>query len=152
MARIKQVVTASQARPPSDVVRKVLAGKSINAHNTKLGQKVAGDSVKKPHRFRPGTVALREIKAEQKTHNLKIPKAVMQRLVREITRDYAKDGGDVRVTREAFFAIQEAAEAYLTNVMERTQRLAIHAKRITIMPVDMQLAVDLAGDAVNKQD
>ncbi|XXG64103.1 hypothetical protein AAC387_Pa05g2146 [Persea americana] len=70
--------------------------------------------VKKPHRFWPGTVALREIRRFQST---------------------------------TVAALQEAAEAYLVGLFEDTNLCAIHAKRVTIMPKDIQLAHRIRGES-----
>ena len=93
--------------------------------------------VKKPHRYRPGTVALREIRRYQKSTELLIRKLPFQRLVREIAQDFKTD---LRFQSAAIGALQEAAEAYLVGLFEDTNLCAIHAKRVTIMPKDIQLA------------
>ena len=94
-------------------------------------------AVKKPHRYRPGTVALREIRKYQKSTELLIRKLPFQRLVREVAQDFKND---LRFQSSAVMALQEAAEAYLVSLFEDTNLCAIHAKRVTIMPRDMQLA------------
>ena len=91
----------------------------------------------KPHRYRPGTVALREIRKYQKSTELLIRKLPFQRLVREVAQDFKND---LRFQGSAVMALQEAAEAYLVSLFEDTNLCAIHAKRVTIMPRDMQLA------------
>ena len=121
--------------------------------------------MKKGHRYRPGTVALREIRrcdprrsarcaaggplttgrAErryQKSTELLIRKAPFQRLVREVARDI---GPDLRFQSTALLALQEASEAYLTELFEDTNLCAIHAGRVTIAPKDMQLARRIRG-------
>merc|ERR1719343_458314 len=95
------------------------------------------DFAKKPHRYRPGTVALREIRKYQKSTELLIRKLPFQRLVRELTSDFKTD---LRFQSQAVLALQEAAEAYLVGLFEDTNLCAIHAKRVTIMPKDLQLA------------
>ncbi|WIA20546.1 hypothetical protein OEZ85_004938 [Tetradesmus obliquus] len=67
---------------------------------------------KKPHRYRPGTVALREIRKYQKSTELLIRKLPFQRLVREIAQDFKTD---LRFQSSAVLALQEAAEAYLVG-------------------------------------
>ncbi|CAD5189082.1 unnamed protein product [Musa acuminata subsp. malaccensis] len=99
--------------------------------------------VKKPHRFRPGTVALREIRKYQKRTELLIRKLPFQRLVREIAQDFKTD---LRFQSHAVLALQEAAEAYLVGLFEDTNLCAIHAKRVTIMPKDIQLARRIRGE------
>lgn len=90
-----------------------------------------------------GTVALREIRRYQKNTDLLIRKLPFQRLVREIAQDYKND---VRFQGTAICAIQEAAEAYLVSLFEDTNLCAIHAKRVTIMPKDIQLARRVRGE------
>ncbi|EKX36203.1 histone H3 variant [Guillardia theta CCMP2712] len=100
--------------------------------------------VKKPHRFRPGTVALREIRRYQKSTELLIRKIPFQRLVREVTQDLGFRG--IRYKADAIMALQEASEAYLVGLFEDTNLCAIHAKRVTIMPKDIQLARRIRGE------
>ena len=90
-----------------------------------------------PHRYRPGMVALREIRRYQKSTELLIHKLLFQCLVCVILQGY---GVGYRVTPAMMMALQEAAEAYLVQLLEDSNLCAIHAKRITIQPKDMQLA------------
>ena len=99
--------------------------------------------MKKPHRYRPGTVALREIRRYQKSTELLIRKLPFQRLVREIAQEFKTD---LRFQGSAVLALQEAAEAYLVGLFEDTNLCAIHAKRVTIMPKDIQLARRIRGE------
>ena len=101
---------------------------------------------KRRHRFRPGTVALREIRRYQQTTDLLIRKLPFQRLVREIVKDFKTD---LRLQASAIMALQEASEAYLIRLFEDTNLCAIHAKRVTIMPRDMQLARRIRGECNN---
>jgi histone H3 len=112
---------------------------------TKAARKSAPASggVKKPHRFRPGTVALREIRRYQRSADLLIRKLPFQRLVREIAQEYKHD---LRFQSTAILALQEAAEAYLVGLFEDTNLCAIHAHRVTIQPKDMQLARRIRGE------
>ena len=103
---------------------------------------IAG-GVKKPHRYRPGTVALREIRKYQKSTELLIRKLPFQRLVREISQDFKTE---LRFQSSAILALQESAEAYLVGLFEDTNLCAIHAKRVTIMPKDIQLARRIRGE------
>ena len=102
-----------------------------------------GNQVKKRQRYRPGTVALREIPRYQKSTELLIRRLPFQRLVREIAQDYHTD---LRFQSLAVLALQEASEAYLVSLFEDTSLCAIHAKRVTIMPKDMQLARRIRGE------
>ena len=97
----------------------------------------------KPHRYRAGTVALKDIRHFQKHTALLICKLPFQRLVREIAQDYKTD---LRFQSAAILCLQEAAEAYLVGLFEDTNLCAIHAKQVTIMPRDIQLARQIRGE------
>ena len=98
---------------------------------------------KKPCWYRPGTVALREIHQYQKSTELLIRRLPFQRLVREIAQDMK---GRLNFASGAILALQEAAEAYLVGLFEDTNLCIIHAKCITIMPKDIQLARRIRGE------
>ncbi|MFS8003504.1 putative transcription factor Hap3/NF-YB family [Helianthus anomalus] len=134
MARTKQTARKSTG---GKAPRKQLATKAARKSAPATG------GVKKPHRFRPGTVALREIRKYQKSTELLIRKLPFQRLVREIAQDFKTD---LRFQSSAVAALQEASEAYLVGLFEDTNLCAIHAKRVTIMPKDMQLARRIRGE------
>ncbi|KAF5182803.1 histone H3 [Thalictrum thalictroides] len=101
------------------------------------------ETQQKPHRWRPGTVALREIRRYQKSSELLLPLAPFVRLVKEITNQFSFTV--TRWTGEAMLAIQEAAEAYLVGLFEDSMLCAIHAKRVTLMRKDWQLARRIGG-------
>ena len=111
-------------------------------------------------RYKPGTQALREIRRYQKTTQLLIRKLPFARLVREVERDFTKEGAATttattpssltpppafRWQAEALLALQEAAEGYLVGLFEDANLCAIHAKRVTVMPKDVQLARRIRG-------
>ncbi|GLU06342.1 hypothetical protein SLE2022_233840 [Rubroshorea leprosula] len=98
MARTKQTARKSTG---GKAPRKQLAAKAARKSAPATG------GVKKPHRFRPGTVALREIRKYQKSTELLIRKLPFQSL--------------------------EAAEAYLVGLFEDTNLCAIHAKRVVVV-------------------
>ncbi|GIL90811.1 hypothetical protein Vretimale_16761 [Volvox reticuliferus] len=104
---------------------------------------VAKKTNKKPHRYRPGTIALREIRKYQKSTGLLIRKLPFARLVKEICNQMVTT--PFRWTVEAMMAIQEASEDMLVHLLEDCNLCAIHAKRVTIMPKDMQLARRIRG-------
>ena len=109
----------------------------IQTAANKAGGTVTSGAVKKPHRFKPGTVALRDIRKYQKSYSLLLPKLPFSRLVREITEDYKSD---MRFQKSAIEAIQEATEAYLVSLLEDVNLLAVHCKRVTITAKDLNLA------------
>ena len=137
MARTKQTARKSTG---GKAPRKQLATKAARKSAPATG------GVKKPHRYRPGTVALREIRRYQKSTELLIRKLPFQRLVREIAQN--THGADVRWQSTALLALQEAAEAYLVQVMEDANLCAMHGKRITLLVKDIHLARRIRGDRV----
>lgn len=168
MARVKQtarkstIIGSSPQQP----------GKQPRSHptaNKKVGGKRPGaEGEKPPRRYRPGALALKQIRKYQKGTELLIKKLPFQRLVREIAenlpRIYASQRASMdfdskgnpypkksisdglRFKSEALAALQEAAETYLVGLFEDTNLCAIHAKRVTIMPKDMQLARRIRGE------
>ena len=116
MARTKQTARKSTG---GKAPRKQLATKAARKSAPATG------GVKKPHRYRPGTVALREIRRYQKSTELLIRKLPFQRLVREIAQDFKTD---LRFQSSAVMALQEASEAYLVGLFEDTESLIYHHK------------------------
>ena len=133
---IEQQKRASQRNPA------VGAGRSGIPARKSTPTAVEG-GVKKPHRYRPGTVALCEIRRSQKSTELLIRKLPFQRLVREIAQDFKTD---LRFQSTAIMALQEASEAYMVGLFEDSNLCAIHAKRVTIMTRDIQLARHIRGE------
>ena len=119
--------------------------KAIKAGTKGKQPTVATGGLKKPMRYKPGTVALREIRRYQKTSELLIRKLPFSRLVREVAQDFKTD---LRFQRNAIGALQEASENFLVALLEDTNLCAIHARRVTIYPKDMQLARKLRNDKV----
>ncbi|KAF9204980.1 centromeric DNA-binding histone H3-like protein cse4 [Haplosporangium sp. Z 27] len=112
----------------------------------------AGDPIapRKPPRYKPGTVALREIRQYQKSTDLLLKKLPFSRVVRELASSYVTSmsyGSNVglRWQGAALLALQEASEAYLVHLFEDANLCAIHAKRVTIMQRDIQLARRIRG-------
>ena len=125
-------------------------GKHISTKLSSVGGKLqpGGMPKKKPHRYKPGTVALREIRKYQKNTELLIRKLPFQRIVREIAENMVSSRfpTGVRFQAAAVMALQEASESYLIKKLADSNLEAIHAKRVTIMPKDMQLARNIAGE------
>ena len=131
MARTKQIA------------RKCIGGKGPRRQLASKAARIVIPCIRKPNRFRPGTVAIRDIRRYQKSTDLLIRKLPFQRLVREIAQGYKSD---IRFQETAVLAIQEAAEAYLIGLFEDTNLCALHAKRVTILAKDMQLARRIRGE------
>lgn len=142
MARTKESSRKSTGKVPRAGI--VSKGKKSGS---KKAKKAAGSSsssgVKKAFRFRPGTVALRDIKRYQKGTEMLLRKLPFQRLVREIAVS-GKEG--LRFQASAVLAMQEATEAHMVNLFADTCLCAIHGRRVTIMPKDIQLARRLRGE------
>ena len=97
----------------------------------------------KPHRYRAGTVALKDIHHYQGSTALLNRKLPFQRLVREIAQDFKTD---LRFQSAAILCLQEAAEAYLVKLFDDANLCAIHARRVTIMLKDILLARRIRGE------
>ena len=126
---------------------KVSSKKAVAAKSGKKAVKSASggssSGVKRTHRFRPGTVALRQIRKFQRGTELLIRKAPFQRLVRESAQQQ-KDG--LRWAASAVAAVQEATESYIISLLSDANLCALHSRRVTAMPRDLQLARRLRGD------
>ena len=176
MARTKQTSRVSRGgKAPGKQLANSRLSMAARARKVARKNSPCTGGVKKPHRYRPGTVALREIRRYQKGTELlstfgsvweclgafgidwdrlgalnrcccrafAVRKLPFQRLVREIAGDFKSD---LRFASGAVGALQEAAEAYLVGLFEDTNLCAIHAKRVTIMPKDIQLARRIRGE------
>ncbi|KXS10268.1 histone-fold-containing protein [Gonapodya prolifera JEL478] len=129
MVRTKLTVALSHANArPSGGKHSAKA----NPHNAP-----ATGGIKRPHQYRPGTVALREIWKYQKIDPF------ADTLAREIEQDF-KD--DLSFQRAALLALQEASEMYLAQLFEDTNLACIHARRFIVQPKDLELAQRLRGD------
>ena len=109
---------------------------------SKAVKKAKSIEVAPVRKYKPGTVALRDIRRYQKGTEVLLRKLPFQRLVREIAQG-DKDG--VRFAASAVMAMQEATEAHIINLFADTCLCAIHGKRVTIQPRDLRLALRLRG-------
>lgn len=143
-------VTARKSFPPK-TNRPTVANKTprrnLPGKNQPLNQKspaaIAGTTPKK-RRYRPGTLALREIRAYQKSTDLLIPRLPFARLIKEIAQERSSVG--IRFQSSALMALQEASEAFLVQLFEDCVLCCIHARRVTVMPKDMVLARRIRGE------
>lgn len=148
MARIKS--TAIRSHPNGDPPRKLLAKRAAKKTTAKIQREIGLGPlpVKKPNRYRPGIVALREIRRYQKSTDHLIRRQPFQRLVRQVTDDMFNSSTDkqYRYQSNALLALQEASEAYLVELFYWTNEIAIHCRRVTIFPRDMMLARRIRGE------
>lgn len=116
-------------------------GKSGPTKKTAKASEEEDGEVKKPHRFRPGTKAIRSIKYQQKfSECLAIPKVNFERLVREICQEYKED---LRFSEGVFELLQLVAEEYIVVLCKKAYNCAIHADRTTIKAKDISLVLDI---------
>ncbi|XP_038681427.1 histone H3-like centromeric protein HTR12 [Tripterygium wilfordii] len=153
MARTKQVAPRRPKRRQSDRVASTAestppsappSGPGESSSKKRRNAPPATPTQRKPHRFKPGTVALQEIRRFQKSWKLLIPAAPFMRTVKEITTQFAPPEIS-RWTAEALVALQEAAEDFLVHLFEDGMLCAIHAKRVTLMKKDLELARRIGG-------
>ncbi len=144
--RAKQCAHAAQleARHANDEL--------AQARQQEAAARGAAGGIKKPHRYCPGTVALRKICRYQKSTDLLIQKAPFQHLVREIVQDCPGywQKPPLRMQNTALLTLQETAEMYLVRYFEDCNTCALHAKRVTIFPRDMFLVGCLRGQEVTR--
>mmetsp|Transcript_4464 Transcript_4464/g.12871 ORF Transcript_4464/g.12871 Transcript_4464/m.12871 type:complete len:157 (+) Transcript_4464:156-626(+) len=134
----KKALARKQPTTPATKPRKQPpAARTPNTLGVQTGEK------KRKHRYRPGTKALMEIRKYQRSTDLLIRKLPFARLVREITNIFAEVG--MRWAATGILALQEATEDFMVHLMEDCNLCAIHAKRVTIMPKDLQLARRIRG-------
>ena len=151
MARTKQ--TARKSTSNKKLIGNGKAARKTASGNNHTGKHLATKAarkakpftggVKKPHRYRPGTVALREIRRYQKSTDLLLRKAPFAKVVRAVCQDRKED---LRWQSTGLLAMQEASESYLVGLFEDSNLAAIHTKRVTVMPKDIQLIRRLRND------
>lgn len=156
-ARVINNQAAGGKQPPGRGKQPLRGGKQpLRGKNLSQPGGAQARRQRRPHRYRPGTVALREIRRYQKSTELLLRKAPFQRLVREIYYDLSEPKGvleklglkmkNLRFQSTAVLALQEATESYLIGIFEDSNLCAIHAKRVTLMPKDIQLARRIRGE------
>mmetsp|Transcript_6832 Transcript_6832/g.9741 ORF Transcript_6832/g.9741 Transcript_6832/m.9741 type:complete len:173 (+) Transcript_6832:80-598(+) len=135
-------------KAPGKALREQLAGKAPRKNLATSGAHGAAGrgaaTTKKSHRLKSGQNVLREIRQYQKTTDLLLLKLPFQRLIKEICEETMRV--EVRFQAQAILALQEATEAYMVGLFEDTNLCAVHAKRVTIMPRDLELARRLRGE------
>ena len=129
-----------------------LGGKALTTHTSiksakqlKVKKQPAGGTAHQgkhqgKHHYCPGTRALMEIRQYQKSVEFLIRKLPFQRLIREIAQDFKVN---LCFTSYVIFALQEASEVFLINLMEDTNLCMIHHGRITIVSRDFNLVMKL---------
>lgn len=135
--QIKEITTVVRKGGKAALQRQFTSEGSKKQKKTTLINQSQG-GIRKPRRFKPGTVALREIRQLQRTVTPIIPRQAFLRLVKEIAQQTFRN--EYRFQSSAIDALREASEAYISGIMEDTNLIAIHSKRVTIMKKDLILA------------
>ena len=147
MARTKQTARKSVSGASTLSKNEVRRLAKARAEARCRGGKEPRTETSKPRRYRPGTVALQEIRRYQRSTELLI-RAPFDYHVRELVQDLQHGEHELRISPAAVTALQEVVEAYLVLLFEDTNLCAIHAKCVTIMPKDIQLAQRIRGERV----
>lgn len=143
MARTK--VTSKKQKAEEEAAGRPTAAKKVPRRELASAKapKTSIAKIKKPHRWRPGTVALREIRRYQKSCESLIPLAPFRRLFREIMQQFDPDS-KYRVAFDTVLAAREASEYHLIKYFEKMNFAAVHANRVTVMPKDSHFVVNNA--------
>ena len=138
----KKIATKGGKKPQKHLLHKL-----IRQNKSTTG------GIKKPHRYHPGLLALREICRYQQSTECLIQRSPFNKLIKEISQDYrvCPEGPrtisvQVRFQSTALAALREAAENSLVGLFEDVNLLEVHAKRVTVMPRDIRLALRIIGD------
>ena len=119
------------------MTRTKLTSRKLTGDGKRTKKQTMGN-VRRRRKFRPGTVALREIRKYQKSTELLIQKLPFQRLVREVFSQISSTQ-TFRVTPQALLALQEASESFLIHMFEQSNLIVIHGKRVTLNVKDILL-------------
>jgi histone H3 len=134
---------AAGGKAPRKTIRAAKGGKKAKKRQrltfARKPKKAGAPGVKKTMRWRPGTVALREIKRYQTTSNMLLRRLPFQKLVREICQEWKSD---TRWQASALLALQEATEGFMIKLFESMNLVAIHASRVTLMKKDFTLVIN----------
>ena len=166
MARTKQTPRNPALERPSaavgsDVQERRIPSKPATKKMTKGGKQTckhmlhkmlkwnsATGGIKKPHRYCPGLLALRGICRYQQSTKSLIRRTPFNKLIKEISQEYriclegpGTPSVQVRFQSTALAALQEAIENFVGGLFEDVNVLAVHAKRVTVMPCDIRLAL-----------
>jgi len=143
MARTKQTARKS-TKKSTTLIASQGASPPNSLHYGSQGSHVSmRQKPRKPYRFRPGTKALAEIRKYQRRTDMIIPKVAFGRVCREICNTIDPT---LRMQSMTISALQEAAEAYVVNLMEDSNLCCLHRKCVTITRRDMQLARRIRGE------
>ncbi|GMT04370.1 hypothetical protein PENTCL1PPCAC_26544 [Pristionchus entomophagus] len=143
MARTKQTARKVSAEPMGKqekrLSQQLRTKRDTHRSMASMGKSSTQQRIKKAIPKKRGAGVLKDIRRYQRTGELLIPRFPFRRIVREIMERYNNGQDPLRIQSLAVDALQEAAEAYLVNLFEDANMAAIHARRVTIMPKDLDL-------------
>jgi len=137
MARSKQA--ANQIKHVKSTTNNPEKSNTSSVDTTKVSEAGATQKVRKPHRYRPGTVALREIRKYQKGTQLLVQRAPLKRVIREI------DGNEHRWNVSAITALHTAAEAYLQDTFAKAVFVSVSSGSQTLRTSHLKIVQTLAS-------
>ena len=107
-------------------------------------------NTKNQHRFRPGTVAIRDIKKYQKlSGNLILPKSSFEKIIRNIFLQNSENDKNIKISKNVFIIIQYYIEQYIVKLLYNSNFLAIHSNRVKLLPIDIAFISYLNNDTKN---
>jgi len=107
-------------------------------------------NIKNQHRFRPGTVAIRDIKKYQKlSDNLILAKSSFEKIIRSIFLQNSENDSNIKISKNVFTIIQYYIEQYIVKLLYNSNFLAIHSNRVKLLPIDIAFISYLNNDTKN---
>ena len=107
-------------------------------------------NTKNQHRFRPGTVAIRDIKKYQKlSSNLILAKSSFEKIVRNIFLQNSNTENIIKISKNVFIIIQYYIEQYIVKLLYNSNFLAIHSNRVKVLPIDIAFISYLHNNTKN---
>lgn len=144
----KRIASAAEAREVRSVLRHGVPKPTSAAKARKPAPRMeAGPRHAPPGppmpRYRPASAALREIRRFEQAVTPVFPKTALESIVGTVGDDVVEEAG---IMPDATAALQEAAEAYVVELLKASGACALHGKRVTITVKDMQLARPIRGE------
>ncbi len=143
---IKKSTGSSSAAPVGRPSKSTTTAAAAAVKLVKTKKEKPAAKTERKHRWRPGTVVLRQIKKYQASTETLMRKAPFQRLVRDVASSHAHGGQVLRWQASALAALQEATESYIVALLADANLLALHAKRVTLFARDLALARRIRGE------
>ena len=131
------IAAAAQQQPPSPPSSPPAAAADPVAAGAGAGEK----KQRKKHRYHPGTVALRVIRALQKSTSFMLASAPLRRMIRELAQDHRPDSF---FAKESLIALQEAGESFMHDTFADAAKMMLHRKAVTLNARDFRMAVHMS--------